>query len=60
MAMDARVGPETVLSKAEEDAVEDALIYTSRHFLSFGRQQLIDRCGASALPRRTPGALGPR
>ncbi|CAB1100784.1 unnamed protein product [Ectocarpus sp. CCAP 1310/34] len=42
MAMDARVGPETVLSKAKEDAVEDALIYASRHFLSFGRQQLID------------------
>ncbi|CAB1102631.1 unnamed protein product [Ectocarpus sp. CCAP 1310/34] len=42
MAMDARVGPETVLSKAKEDAVEDALIDASRHFLSFGRQQLID------------------
>ncbi|CAB1105213.1 unnamed protein product [Ectocarpus sp. CCAP 1310/34] len=43
VAMDARVGPETaVLSKAEEDAVEDALIYACRHFLSFGRQQLID------------------
>ncbi|CAB1098678.1 unnamed protein product [Ectocarpus sp. CCAP 1310/34] len=42
MAMDAKVGPETVLRKAEEDAVEDAMIYASRHFLSFGRQQLID------------------
>lgn len=40
--MDARVGPETVLSKEEEDAVEDVLIYASRHFLSFGRQQRID------------------
>lgn len=42
VAIDARVGPGTVLSKEEEDSIEDVLIYASRHFLLLGRKQLKD------------------
>lgn len=42
VAIDARVGPGTVLSKEEEDFVEDVLIYASRHFLLLGRRELRD------------------
>lgn len=38
VAVAARVGPGTVMSKAEEDFIEDVLIYASRHFLLLGRR----------------------
>ncbi|CAB1113592.1 unnamed protein product [Ectocarpus sp. CCAP 1310/34] len=40
VAIDARVGPGTVLCKEEENFVEDVLIYASRHFLLLGRRTL--------------------
>ncbi|CAB1112471.1 unnamed protein product [Ectocarpus sp. CCAP 1310/34] len=40
VAIDARVGPGTVLCKEEEDFKEDVLIYASRHFLLLGRRVL--------------------
>ncbi|CAN0450726.1 unnamed protein product, partial [Ectocarpus fasciculatus] len=42
VAIDAKVGPGTVLSKEEEDFVEDVLVYASRHFLLLGRRELKD------------------
>ncbi|CAN0332987.1 unnamed protein product, partial [Ectocarpus sp. 4 AP-2014] len=42
VAIDAKVGPGTVLSKEEEDFVEDVFIYASRHFLLLGRRELKD------------------
>lgn len=53
VAMDARVGPPSVLSKEEEDCLKDILIYASRHFLSrYGADAAERRC-AQALPRRS-------
>ncbi|CAB1107237.1 unnamed protein product [Ectocarpus sp. CCAP 1310/34] len=42
-AMDARVGPGTVMTKAEEDAVEDLLLYAGRNFIPLTTADLTER-----------------
>ncbi|CAN0410372.1 unnamed protein product, partial [Ectocarpus sp. 13 AM-2016] len=45
VSMDGRVGPGTILSEAEENAVEDVLLFAARNGLSLGRAQLKDAVG---------------
>ena len=40
VTMDGKVGPGTVMTEEEENAVEDILLFAARHFLSVGRVQL--------------------
>ncbi|CAM9642745.1 unnamed protein product [Ectocarpus sp. 6 AP-2014] len=58
--MNAKVGPETILSKEEEDSLEDILLFAARNFLAVDRIHLRDRCGATTLQRRSADPLGSR
>lgn len=40
VAMDAKVGPRTVLTKDEEDELEDVLLHAAQNFMSFSRSEL--------------------
>ncbi|CAB1107197.1 unnamed protein product [Ectocarpus sp. CCAP 1310/34] len=42
VAMNAKVGAETILSKEEEDSLEDILLFAARNFLAVGRVHLRD------------------
>ncbi|CAN0536572.1 unnamed protein product, partial [Ectocarpus sp. 12 AP-2014] len=42
VAMNAKVGPETILSKKEEDSLEDILLFAARNFLAVDRVHLRD------------------
>ncbi|CAN0300943.1 unnamed protein product, partial [Ectocarpus sp. 4 AP-2014] len=53
VAIDAKVGPGTVLSKEEEDFVQDVLIYASRHLLLAVGSEGAERCCAQHLQRPT-------
>ncbi|CAM9186573.1 unnamed protein product [Pylaiella littoralis] len=42
VAMNAKVGPETILSKEEEDSLEDVLLFSARNYLAVDRVHLRD------------------
>ncbi|CAN0342972.1 unnamed protein product [Pylaiella littoralis] len=42
VAMNAKVGPETILSKEEEDSLEDILLFSARNYLAVDRVPLRD------------------
>ncbi|CAM9905546.1 unnamed protein product [Pylaiella littoralis] len=62
--MNAKVGPETILSKEEEDSLEDILLFSARNYLAVDRVHLRDAvrrlCNDGRRIQRVRGKIGLR
>lgn len=54
VAMDAKVGPGTVMSEEEENSIEDCLLYAGRNCLAVSRLHLLETVRLLCLDRKTP------